>query len=38
MLGIICPSPVEIGLTKLPEYGGGWGDNCPPDPTVTTAL
>jgi len=30
MMAIICP-PVEIGLTNLPEYGGG-REIAPPPP------
>ena len=32
MVGIICPPPVEIGLTDLPNIWGASGPPGPPGP------
>ena len=32
MVGIICPPPVGIGLTDLPNIGGASGPPAPPVP------
>ena len=35
MLGIICPPPVGIGLTDLPNIGGASGPPVPPSSGTT---
>ena len=37
MVGIICQPPVGIGLTDLPNIGGG-GPVAPPGPPVPASL
>ena len=34
MVGIICPPPVGIGLTDLPNIGGASGPPAPPVPAA----
>ena len=39
VVGIICPPPVGIGLTDLPNIGGGGeGAPRPPDSSITAVI